>query len=138
MTNNQEVNFKQKIDALKQKGIPLYSLDSDFCISESLYYYLCCPKDKLAARIQEAYECGLLSVKNLEDGKYYAGYCRNAVVAVWDAPRNRFIYMRYKFGDTFAESIAPVEFDDGSDIFVPVKEIEPLEHHKIDIPLDKV
>ena len=56
-------------------------------------------------------------------GQTYPGHCRNAGRATWDG--KKFHYQRYKFGDTFDETINHYEddYDQGVDVFVPVKEI---------------
>lgn len=59
--------------------------------------------------------------KDLVEGAYYGGYCRNADKAVWTG--KEFIYRRYKFGDWFDETINHFEDDDGYDVFVPFEEI---------------
>lgn len=61
----------------------------------------------------------------LIDRAYYSGWCRNTSVAQWHAHRGRFIYLRTKFGSTFAEEINHPEDDDGFDLFVPEKQIYP-------------
>ncbi len=59
----------------------------------------------------------------LEVGKEYQGYCRNASKATWNG--KTFQYMRRKFGSEFLEEINHYEDDndDGIDVFIPVKEI---------------
>ena len=69
----------------------------------------------------------------LKDGFYYAGECRNASVAVWDAQNHCFWYMRTKFRDTFFESIRHPEDDDGHDLFYPVVEALPTDDQKVDL-----
>lgn len=56
-------------------------------------------------------------------GQEYPGHCRNASRATWDG--KKFHYERYKFGDTFDETINHYEDDneEGIDVFVPIKEI---------------
>ena len=56
-------------------------------------------------------------------GQEYNGHCRNASKAIWDG--EKFHYERYKFGDTFDETINHYEDDNepGIDVFVPIKEI---------------
>jgi hypothetical protein len=56
-------------------------------------------------------------------GQEYPGHCRNASKATWDG--KKFHYERYKFGDTFDETINHYEDDneEGIDVFVPIKEI---------------
>ena len=56
-------------------------------------------------------------------GHEYNGHCRNASKATWDG--KKFHYERYKFGNTFDETINHYEddYDSSIDVFVPVKEI---------------
>lgn len=68
-------------------------------------------------------EWEILSKAELEDGVTYEGNCRNASKAVWNAEKQRFIYMRFKFGDTFEEEINHPEDDDGYDVFKPFRKI---------------
>lgn len=71
---------------------------------------------------------GVLKKEELKDGKYYLGKCRNANVAKWDEQGKCFWYMRNKFGCTFPEKINHLQDDDGFDLFVPLKEVEPNEN----------
>ena len=64
--------------------------------------------------------CGAIPKKDLIVGKTYIGHCRNASEAVWNG--TRFTYQRYKFGSTFPEDINHFEDDNGSDLFIPIKE----------------
>jgi len=72
--------------------------------------------------LEEGYSCGLIKKKDLETGKKYKGYCRNASIAVWNG--SKFVYERYKFGDILKEEINHPEDDDRYDIFLPFKIIE--------------
>lgn len=60
-----------------------------------------------------------LAKSELEDGKYYRGECRNAIadLARWDAGKQEFFYLRYKFGDTFVEGIKHPEDEQHYDVF---------------------
>lgn len=75
-----------------------------------------------------------LPKKDLVDGQWYKGFCRNATVAQWSAthihPGNEwhpkrvvgmFFYWRTKFGNTFIENIYHPEDDDGFDLFFPTE-----------------
>ena len=57
----------------------------------------------------------------LNHGDYYAGDCRNANVARWDANNNCFVYNRTKFGQTYTETIKhPMdETNKNIDVFYP-------------------
>lgn len=89
------------------------------------------PKPVTPEYLEKASQAGLILKKDLKDGAYYYGRCRNAEVAMWDATEEVFWYMRTKFGDVFAEDIYHPEDDDGFDLFLPVAEIEPTEKEKI-------
>ena len=65
---------------------------------------------------------GAIPKNDLEIGKTYEGYCRNAHKAVWLG--DKFEYQRYKFGETFPEKINHFEDDNGYDLFVPYKKLD--------------
>ena len=79
----------------------------------------------------EAEKCGLILKKNLVDGEYYYGHCRNARVARWNTKTQEFTYIRTKFGSKFPETIKHPEDDDGFDLFKPVSVVEPEEDEKV-------
>lgn len=71
-----------------------------------------------------------LTKGELEPGAYYVGWCRNTYVAEWDAKKEVFVHIRYKFGhmiDTLPH------FDDvketRQDGFIP---FEKINHPKLD------
>lgn len=64
----------------------------------------------------------MIEKKDLEVGEYYVGRCRNSHVAMWNG--DVFIYLRTKFGDTFAEDIYHPEDDDGFDLFIPMRKLD--------------
>lgn len=78
-------------------------------------------------------EAGAIPKKDLEDGKYYVGRCRNASVARWDEEQNEFVYARQKFNYVFPETINHFEDDDFFDLFVPIKEAteEQIKNNKV-------
>lgn len=65
----------------------------------------------------------IIAKKDLKDGAYYQGDCRNASIARWNGKLSMFFYNRTKFGDTFVEDIHHPEDDNGFDLFWPEKEI---------------
>ncbi|QOC57970.1 hypothetical protein phiK7B1_115 [Pseudomonas phage phiK7B1] len=74
----------------------------------------------------------LVPKSELKHGLYYAGECRNAGIARWDANKQVFIYWRYSMaGDSYTEEINHFEDDDGCDLFLPEAVTEP----ERDIPL---
>ena len=75
--------------------------------------------------IDKLIECGALPKNKLELGKYYYGKCRNNDVAMWDG--KEFKYQRCKFGHWYTDTINHFEDDNGFDLFVPLKEVEPKE-----------
>lgn len=85
-----------------------------------LYHTL--PREFGKGHLDRAQSEGMLPKASLEDGKVYVGYCRNATTARWDGKRERFVYQRTKFHDTFEEDIVHPEDDLGFDVFVPVGE----------------
>jgi len=81
------------------------------------------PKPVNAETLAKAIENGLIAKKDLEDGATYVGTCRNASKAVWHADKQRFTYIRHKFGSSFDEDIVHPEDDEGFDIFVAVRKL---------------
>lgn len=60
----------------------------------------------------------------LKHGQYYAGHCRNARVARWDANLQRFLHWRHKFGGCFIDEIKAFEdADEREDVFIPISDI---------------
>ena len=55
--------------------------------------------------------------ENLKDRIYYKGDCRNSEFAIWIKEIEKFIYMRTKFDDIFAETICCPEDDQRYDVF---------------------
>lgn len=72
----------------------------------------------------EAYSNGMVKKEDLVDRGYYSGHCRNASAAIWLASLNRFVYLRHKFGSSFAETIVHPADDEGFDIFTPEEKID--------------
>jgi hypothetical protein len=62
---------------------------------------------------------GAIPLHELEIGKTYIGFCRNASEAIWQG--DRFVYQRFKWGTTFPDTINHFQNDDGYDVFVPIK-----------------
>ena len=75
--------------------------------------------------LELAYAQGMVKLSDLKDGVFYAGNCRNAHIAMWHGPTQRFIHQRSKWGSDFLESINCPENDDGYDIFTPSGIAEP-------------
>ena len=67
---------------------------------------------------------------DLEHGAYYAGRCRNASEARWNAERQVFVHWRTKFNNTFLEEIKHPEDENFFDVFVV--------EHKLDIPTKEI
>lgn len=62
----------------------------------------------------------MIPKKFLQHGDYYAGKCRNAVVARWDAHKDCFTHWRTKFAATFLEDINYWTPDGQYDEFMPI------------------
>lgn len=62
--------------------------------------------------------------KELIDGRWYIGQCRNSSLALWDSKLNCFFYIRDKLGGKLLEKINHPEDDDGFDLFYPLKRLE--------------
>lgn len=74
--------------------------------------------------LKKAEELGMIPMKDLKDGVYYKGSCRNARIAMWDAREQNFVHLRSKFTSIFAERINHPEKDVGFDVFIPVTEVK--------------
>lgn len=61
---------------------------------------------------------------DLEHGAYYAGRCRNANEARWNANTQRFVHWRTKFGHKYLEEICHPEDEKHFDVFVVEKKID--------------
>lgn len=66
----------------------------------------------------------MLTVAELEHGAYYAGHCRNAKLARWDADTQQFFHWRVKFGQRFVERIRHPEHEDRYDVFTPDAKVD--------------
>ncbi|MBK3780402.1 hypothetical protein G3A43_09105 [Paraburkholderia aspalathi] len=83
------------------------------------------PKDPSPEQMDAAYAAGLLRKEQLVHGQYYAGRCRNAKVARWHAPAQRFVHWRVKFGSRFLERIRHPVDEKFFDVFLPMETVEP-------------
>ena len=79
------------------------------------------------------YEAGVIRKKDLIDGRYYQGTCRNSDVAKWSEKDNCFTYKRYKFSSVFDETINHLEDDNGYDLFLPYNLLEYSDLEECDI-----
>lgn len=59
-----------------------------------------------------------IAKKDLVDGMYYLGRCRNANIARWNALTSKFVYQCYKFGETFLEEICHSKDEQRYDVFL--------------------
>ena len=66
----------------------------------------------------------LLDKKQLEDGAYYVGRCRNASVARWNAKEDQFYHWREKFKRVFIETIKHPVDEERFDVFRPIRKLE--------------
>jgi hypothetical protein len=55
-------------------------------------YHTCCKR--AAVDLPRAEANGMIAKHELRDGAMYAGYCRNAGIAVWHANKDRFVIER--------------------------------------------
>ncbi len=68
-----------------------------------------------------------IKTEDLEHGAYYAGTCRNAQVARWNAQRKEFVHWRTKYGHKFAEVIRNEGDDARYDTFAAHYKLEQTE-----------
>ena len=84
--------------------------------------------------VQDPYVHLKLPKATLQHGHYYAGFCRNARIARWDAERQLFTHWRTKFAYKFTETIEFWEDDGQFDQFLPLFDLgdtlEPIELEK--------
>lgn len=75
----------------------------------------------------------MIPKSDLEHGAYYAGRCRNASIARWNADNERFYHWRHKFGWNYVETIR--HYDDKTlfDVFRPTHKLDTVE---TPIPMD--
>lgn len=70
----------------------------------------------------------MIPKKEMKDGAWYLGNCRNANMARWDEKLDRFVHLRFKFGWMVdIEHFEDVK-ESRCDGFIPVKEIETLDY----------
>ena len=65
-------------------------------------------------------------------GEYYAGRCRNARIARWNAETQRFVHQRHKCGFVYTEEICHPDDEQYFDVFVVEARCEPEK----EIPFD--
>ena len=68
--------------------------------------------------------CGAIAKKNLEIGSWYVGDTRNTIRAKWNG--TEFEYVRFKWGNSFWDTINHFEDDNGYAIFIPIKKEESI------------
>lgn len=73
----------------------------------------------------------------LQDGYYYAGRCRNAIIARWSGPDQLFYHWREKFGREFIESIEYWELAGRWDQFIPIFCLGPKLPAEVPFPIDR-
>lgn len=127
---NEKLEFKLKMDAqLKQlkeerelrikeyweNGLPYFNNPEDVPelpkVDEKEWKQYYVPK---------LIEKGAIPKKDLVDGQIYIGEHRRTTIAKWNQEKNRFDYMRYKWG-WFQDECNHFEDDDGFALFVPIK-----------------
>lgn len=67
----------------------------------------------------------IIPKERLVDENYYAGLCRNARIARWNASAGHFTHWRNKFGRVFLEDIDYFTPDGQWDEFIPVIDLGP-------------
>jgi len=73
----------------------------------------------------------IIPKNQLVHGAYYRGSCRNASIARWNREEQRFYHWRFKFGNTFIETIKCPEDDGYYDVFIAEAPIELPEVDKV-------
>ena len=98
------MNATEVYEFMKENGIP-YQVDWEFDIEKDFY-------DK-----------GVIRGKDLKDGQYYLGKCRNAYIGKWNGEKKVMEHMRYKFG-YYKDDVNYLDNDNGYDLFLAIKEID--------------
>lgn len=93
------------------------------CVNGDYKYYAILERFCLSGDSEINEKHIIIPKKDLEDGEYYMGSCRNSEYAIWAAKLNCFIYKRTKFGSSFPETIKHPEDDDGYDLFLPFRHL---------------
>jgi len=75
-------------------------------------------------------ELGAIPKDQLKDGVWYYGDHRRCHFARWNADKNEFDYIRYKFGYRW-DTCNHFEDDNGYALFVPIREANPKELEEI-------
>lgn len=73
---------------------------------------------------ENAKEITIIPIEKLKHGEYYIGTSRNTHIALWDAEKRHFYYLRYKF-NTWMEDWT-LHIDDAQehqDGFIPTAQI---------------
>lgn len=65
----------------------------------------------------------MIAKKDLINGVFYKGSCRNSEQAQWVAERDCFEIQRTKFGQTFPEDIKHPDDEAKYDVFTPLEKI---------------
>lgn len=86
--------------------------------AEEIYHQIL-TKPMTPEKIALAESHGMIAKRDLVGNVAYTGTCRNSETAIWDADRQKFSYIRSKFGSSYPEEIEHPEDDQGCDIFVP-------------------
>lgn len=113
----------------EQEFIDNYYFPNVVQFDEETIYRIHLPNPIPYALFHELYNKGIIRKKDLIKNHYYQGKCRNADVALWNG--YEFVYMRNKFGTFFPETIKHIEDDEGSDLFIAFKEVEPTDLQRI-------
>ena len=80
------------------------------------------PKDPHVLQVTQGRS--FILFEDLLDGHLYRGECRNADAARWDAVKQRFTYMRFKFHPPrFPEDIEHCQSDTRYDVFIPFEDL---------------
>ena len=96
---------------------------------EKTIYWVKPPQPIPFSYYDEIYSKGIIRKKDLIKNQYYLGKCRNSDVAFWNG--FEFLYSRYKFGSSYIDTINHPEDDNGYDLFIPLRIVEPTDNQRI-------
>jgi hypothetical protein len=80
--------------------------------------------------INRLIELGAIPKSELIDGQWYYGDFRNSEFGKWNALKNEFYYIRYKFGNRW-DTCNHFEDDNGSALFTPIRKVTEEEMKEI-------
>lgn len=73
---------------------------------------------------KDYYAKGVIRAKNLINGHYYIGKCRNGHIGKWDEENKVMWHKRFKHGVFVKDHVNYIDNDDGFDLFIAIEGID--------------